>query len=542
MSKMTKILIVDDDRHFIQQVRTLLSTFDWASGFVTRAEHVFPKLERDAFDLILLDLNMPDTSGVSLLKQLRAHPLYHSLPVIMLTVAAEDNVLAECFEHGATDFITKPVKELVVKARLQSALTTQTYIQQIQHQKEALEEQTVELHHSNTHLQQGMIERRQVEEELKQHCEHLEELVEERTTEIIQINGQLQQEIIVKMQAQEALRKSEERLRSGVQNMPVMMNAFDAHWNLIVWNRECERVTGYNADEIVGNPKAMELLYPDAASRERMITKWNERGNDYRDWEWDIVCKDRSVKTVSWSNISERFPIPGWAIWGIGMDITGRKRAAEQIKAALREKEVLLKEIHHRVKNNLQVVASLLSLQAKRLPDDETRVLFNDSRNRVKSMALVHETLYQSGDLSRLNFAVYLRTLIAHIFSSYRGRPGRITSKVTVGNVSLSIEAAAPCGLIVNELVSNALKYAFPERTGEIRVEMDVNDHDQYVLVVSDNGVGFPEDVDFRDSGSLGLKLVHLLIDQLNGTIDLQNDDGTTFTLVFTEPKYMKRV
>ena len=137
------------------------------------------------------------------------------------------------------------------------------------------------------------------------------------------------------------LRQSEERLRLVIQNMPVMMGAFDADWNVIAWNRECERVTGYSADEIVGNPKALELLCPDTAYRERMMAEWIERGDDYRNWEWEITCQDGSVKTVAWSNISKLFPIPGWATWGIGVDVTERKRAEEKLRKANRAYKVL---------------------------------------------------------------------------------------------------------------------------------------------------------------------------------------------------------
>lgn len=135
-----------------------------------------------------------------------------------------------------------------------------------------------------------------------------------------------------RQQALEALQESEEHLRLVIQNMPVMMDAFDADGNVIVWNRECEAVTGYSAMEIVGNPKAIELLYPDAAYRASMMTAWTKRGDDYRNWEWDITCKDGSVKKLSWSNISEQFPIPGWATWGIAIDITEQKRAEAEIR------------------------------------------------------------------------------------------------------------------------------------------------------------------------------------------------------------------
>ncbi|HEY9600206.1 MAG TPA: PAS domain S-box protein [Allocoleopsis sp.] len=140
------------------------------------------------------------------------------------------------------------------------------------------------------------------------------------------------QEISDRKRAEVALRESEERLRAIVQNMPVMMDAFDADNHIIVWNRECERVTGYSAEEIIGNPRAIELLYPDRAYRDRMFAEHEARGLNYRDWEWEITCKDGSVKTIAWSNISEEYPIPDWGTWGIGVDVTERKQAQEALQ------------------------------------------------------------------------------------------------------------------------------------------------------------------------------------------------------------------
>ena len=144
---------------------------------------------------------------------------------------------------------------------------------------------------------------------------------------------------VERKRAEDALREREENLRLVIQNMPVMMDAFDKDSNIIIWNRECERVTGYRADEIIGNPRAMELLYPDDNYRQQMMAKWAKRGHNYYNWEWDITCKDGTTKTIAWSNISERFPIAGWATWGIGIDITRRKRALDNLQKRERELE-----------------------------------------------------------------------------------------------------------------------------------------------------------------------------------------------------------
>lgn len=211
-----------------------------------------------------------------------------------------------------------------------------------------------------------------------------------------------------------------------------------------------------------------------------------------------------------------------------------RKRTNEQLKASLREKEVLLKEIHHRVKNNMQVISSMLNLQSGCVGNPEVVAVLKDSQNRVRSMALIHEKLYQSRDLSRIDFADYLRKLTDDLFRSYGVSPERIALVTHAEGVSLGIDAAIPCGLIVNELVSNCLKHAFPAgRKGEVRVAL-VPKNGMYELMVRDNGVGFPKGVDFRNTESLGLQLVTTLTDQLEGTIEMNsNGGGTEFRIWF---------
>ena len=214
-----------------------------------------------------------------------------------------------------------------------------------------------------------------------------------------------------------------------------------------------------------------------------------------------------------------------------------RLRAEEQIKNSLKEKEILLKEIHHRVKNNMQIISSLLNLQSRHVSGEKDIELFRDSQNRVHSMALVHEKLYKSEDLSRIEFAEYIRSLGAELYRTYEVNASMIKLNIHVMEVYLSVDLAIPCALIINELVSNALKYAFRDnREGIIRIEFNkdmAKEGDVYTLTVSDNGIGIPKDLDFRNVETLGLELVNTLTKQLKGKIELDRSEGSKFTITF---------
>lgn len=217
----------------------------------------------------------------------------------------------------------------------------------------------------------------------------------------------------------------------------------------------------------------------------------------------------------------------------VARDITAKKQAEEKIHASLVEKEVLLKEIHHRVKNNLQIISSLLSMQARKITDKKSHAIFVDSQNRVKSMALIHESLYQSSDLSQIDVDEYLRKLASHILRSYNLNSDRIRLIFSNSSLQISVEAAVPCGLIINELVSNALKYAFPdERSGEIAIALEATPQN-FTLRCADNGVGLSPEFDIRQTDSLGLKIVRNLTDQLNGDLVIHTEHGTTFEITF---------
>ena len=221
-------------------------------------------------------------------------------------------------------------------------------------------------------------------------------------------------------------------------------------------------------------------------------------------------------------------------IQSIIRDITERKQNEAQILASLNEKEVMLKEIHHRVKNNLQVISSLLDLQAGYVAEEEVQNMFQDSRSRVRSMALVHEQLYQADDLARIDFADYVERLTSFLFRSFGRQAGFVDLRLEVVSVLLTVETAVPLGLIINELVSNAYKHAFVDgRSGQINIALQKMEDNQICLSVQDNGIGFPADIDFRRSPSLGLTIIMTLINQLGGQITLDRSQGTRFEISF---------
>jgi two-component sensor histidine kinase len=222
----------------------------------------------------------------------------------------------------------------------------------------------------------------------------------------------------------------------------------------------------------------------------------------------------------------------------IEIELKERMIVERQLRNSLKEKEVLLREIHHRVKNNLQVVSSLLYLQAKNVSDIDALRMFRDGKNRVKSMALIHEELYNSKDLSRIDFKAYIKNLSSNLFGSYREESKTIFLENDVDDISLSIDTAINCGMIINELVSNSLKHAFNKVTkGKIWIKLHASDRNSYLLTIGDDGSGFPGHINFRNTVSLGLQLVCNLTDQLNGKIELRSDNGTEFKIAFTESK-----
>ena len=213
------------------------------------------------------------------------------------------------------------------------------------------------------------------------------------------------------------------------------------------------------------------------------------------------------------------------------------QQSESSLSLSLKEKEALLKEVHHRVKNNIQIISSLLNLQANYINDDMASEIINDSRNRVQSMALIHDKLYRSKDLTNIDFAPYVRDLVSYLLHSYTLSEGLISININIDEIYLGVDTAIPLGLIINELLTNAFRHAFPEgRKGEITISSQKSGEHKLSLTIADNGVGFPNNLKFPDPQSLGLQLVDTLIEQLKGAVKVKSDShGTKYEIDLPE-------
>lgn len=311
---------------------------------------------------------------------------------------------------------------------------------------------------------------------------------------------------------------------------------------IISWNKGAEAIYGYSAGEIIG--KNISILAPSDLKKEiPMLIDKIKQGEKIQHYETLRLKKDKTAINVS-ITISPVFDSSGKLvdISIIARDITQEKKAENKIKRALNEKELLLREIHHRVKNNMQIILSLLNLQTQYVVTDEAVEILQEAQDRVKAMSTIHENLYQSTDLTTINFAEYIHSLVKGIFFSHKIKEGQIESIIEIEDIMLNIETAVPCGLIISELVSNSLKHAFPNgQKGNIHLSLK-SQEGLFHLNIKDDGIGFPEDLDFKNANSLGLQLVNNLIRQIDGNIQMNKNKGTEIKITFKELEYNERM
>jgi|GEM_PF-1576493 len=310
-------------------------------------------------------------------------------------------------------------------------------------------------------------------------------------------------------------------------------------------NEQAERILGYDKKEIIGTK--WTVLLPEECIKpveRKIVDMINENAPEKQYIEMDLNYLSQQNEQVPvkmyFSVIRDEYEIRGRLI--VAQDMRQTEKLEKEINAkekALKEKEMLMKEIHHRVKNNLTVISSLLSLQSRYIQDDKTRSMFQESQSRARSMALIHERLYKSDNLKSIDFGDYIGDLAGELLETYSLNNGNVKLNTDVDKEILDVDLAVPLGIIINEIISNSLKYAFAgDKKGYINLKFHRKD-EEFVLIVADNGNGIPENFNYEDSDSLGIRLINSFVEQIEGKMEIKSDaKGTSFKIVFKETFY----
>jgi PAS domain S-box-containing protein len=334
---------------------------------------------------------------------------------------------------------------------------------------------------------------------------------------------------------EDTLRESEEKYRTLFETDPDYTLLIGTDGIIQDVNKATSDITGLSREELIGKHFIeLELAIPeDIPVYVENITQIL-KGEQIKTFESQFMDKNGKIRWgfITLTPIIKDKSIS--SIMAIISDFTDRKVAENQLKTIIKEKEVLLREIHHRVKNNMQIISSLLNLQTQHVEGKETINVLKESQGRVKSLAMIHEKLYQSPTFTDINFKEYIRKLVSDIFYSYGITTGTIESVLNIEDININIDTAIPLGLIINELITNSVKYAFPKCKGKITLKLK-SSQEQMELTITDDGIGIPKDIDIENTETLGLQLVKNLINQLDGTLKLNTDKGTEFKITFNE-------
>jgi len=355
-----------------------------------------------------------------------------------------------------------------------------------------------------------------------------------RSRDLEKINIELNKQITERIKAEQALRENEERLKLLFDFAPDAYYLTDLKGTFIDCNKKVEEITGYEKNELIGNNYfKLNLISSEQLDKAAYLNEKSIRGEPTGPDEFVMNRKDGTQITIEIT--THPVKIAGQTlILSNARNITQRKKVEKELKASLKEKVVLLQEIHHRVKNNMQIISSLLRLQSGQIENVKMQDIFRISQNRIRSMALIHDMLYKTKDFAGIDFSQYIQSLIRHLLNTYLIDSNDVKIHTQVEKVFLELNTAVPCGLILNELVTNSLKHAFPSgKKGEITIVVRSIENKIMRISVSDNGIGLPKNFDFNTPQSLGLMLVKDLVRQLNGKIECSSENGVSFVITF---------
>ena len=351
---------------------------------------------------------------------------------------------------------------------------------------------------------------------------------------ITEISG-LSYDITEQKEIEQKILITQSQLSAIINNTTDIVVSIDKDYNIVQFNKLLyDMVKRRNGTELKEGVSIFETM--DLAQHGDILNIYKRvfvEGQNLVAVEMFTVTEEKKLYfETNYNPIKQNDEIVGIAIFS--RDISSKILAESELRGALKEKEVLLKEVHHRVKNNLQVISSILNLQTSYIKDKETANMLKECQNRIKTMAYIHESLYQTKDFLHINFGEYIINLVKNLFYSYDANQQKIKANFDVDTIFLNLDTSIPCGLIINELVSNAFKYAFVDDSqGFITVKVKKLDNGKIKMIVADNGKGIPQHIDYKNTESLGLQLVNILAEQINGTITLNKINGTIFEIIF---------
>ncbi|MCI4627043.1 MAG: response regulator [Candidatus Magnetoovum sp. WYHC-5] len=486
------ILCIDDNENNLYTLESILAnTEDKCNIYkATSAKEGLEVLLNVQIDLILLDVQMPEVDGFETARLIKSNKRTKHIPIIFLTaIFKAEEFLQKGYKIGAIEYITKPIDDNQFLNKLNLYLKLLTKEKELRTVNNLLTKNIYALNEKTLYL---------------------------------------------------------DKILSSTSNIAIV--GTDIDFKIKYFNPMAEVFSGLTASGAVGN-NLITFLEKENVNIERF------KQNVYNNNDYNVLIKKNWAGKLRYLDIKivkikeDSSNIAGYLI--IAQDTTLQKEYEEalirdiaekedmqkQLQNSLEEKELLLSEIHHRVKNNMQIICSLLNLQLDSIDDIHYKNMLKESQHRIKSMALVHEKLYQSENLSDIDFTDYIRQLINDLFNSYCIRRNKVRLQTNLKPVSLSIDSAIPCGLIVNEIISNTIKHAFPDdRTGIVDITLNTTEDGSINLIIKDNGVGFPENVSLETSETLGLQLIHSLATiQLQGHIDIYQQGGITYSLTFKD-------
>jgi len=474
------VLLVEDSPTDALLIGAVLSDVPDVQYEVTHVERLSDGLARTLktrFDVVLLDLGLPDAQGMDTFRKF--HRQVPELPVLVLTGLDDISVGLQAIQEGAQDYL--------IKNKINSSVLSRVI------------RYAIDRHRAAT-----------------------------------------------------ALTASEERFQLAVNGAAAGLWDWNPQTDAMYFSPKFKAIMGYEDHELPNETRAhQDVIHPDDLGLVVASLEEHLQHRSPYDVEYRVRTRSGELRWIEsrgqalWNNSGEPYRMVGWI-----MDITERKHAedklrelntslerrAAELQASVKEKEAMLQEIHHRVKNNLQIISSLLSLQSGYILDPQVLVQFRESQGRIRSMALIHEKLYQSERLTKVDLADYMQSLVSILMRTYAAN-ANVKLELRLRPASVSIDTAVPVGLMLNELVTNALKYAFPsERLGQLLVELDTDGQGQIILRVQDDGVGLKPDFQFEQASTLGLRLVRMFAKQLRANVTLHSEPGhTAFDICFKE-------